>query len=128
MKILVVDDEPSILEAFGEAVEEFGYEVVKSDGTLTDFEDISEIEVILTDWMMPEISGIELVKRLKKKNPMLYIIMITAKGTQNDIFEGLVAGANDYMVKPINLDDLEVRLHLAKATIELNKAKRLGSF
>lgn len=89
-----------------------------------------EIRIALLDWMMPGIEGPELCERLRqsKKARYTYLILLTARDSSFDIIQGLEAGADDYMTKPINLMELRARLQTAHRIINLEdnliKAKR----
>lgn len=80
---------------------EAAYEAVYADG----------YDVLILDWMMPKLSGLDLCKRLREEEYQGKIIMLTAKDTLADKVEGLNKGADDYLVKPFELEELVARLH-----------------
>jgi CheY-like chemotaxis protein len=75
----------------------------------------------ILDWMMPGIDGLEVCRRVRQAESTLpaYIILLTAKGSKENIVEGLVNGANDYVTKPFDRDELRARLHVGVEMIEL---------
>jgi DNA-binding response OmpR family regulator len=103
-KILVVEDEKPISELIGFHLEQQNYQIKFSyDGESA----IQEIEhwlpdLILLDWMLPNISGIEVLKRIKRKDNLkkIPIIMLTAKGQEDDKIRGFELGVEDYVTKP----------------------------
>lgn len=114
LKILVVEDDPSILELLQYNLESAGYEVAASataeEGALLLEE--QDFDLLVLDWMLPDMSGIELCMRVRKsaKSPQLPIIMLTARGEEGDRIRGLTTGADDYMVKPFSVPELLARV------------------
>lgn len=83
--------------------------------------------IVLTDWMMPELDGIDLCRTIRKKEmteSYVYIIILTAKNAQEDILLGLNAGADDYLVKPVNPSELLARLNTSVRIINLEIARK----
>ena len=80
--------------------------------------------LIILDWMMPGISGVEICRRLLQENPTkpMYIILLTARGGKDDIVEGLGAGADDYITKPFDLEELRARIDVGRRVVELQTA------
>ena len=111
MRVLVVEDEPDLLGSLSKALREDGYAVdgaADGEDGLYKAEEM-EYDAILLDVMLPGIDGWELLRRLrkKKKTPVL---MLTARDAVRDRVRGLDTGADDYMVKPFELDELLARL------------------
>jgi len=81
------------------------------------------IDILITDWMMPEINGIELCKKIRESafSHYIYIIMLTARGEKNDLIEGMEAGADDFMVKPFTKDEIKVRIKAAERILILER-------
>lgn len=112
--ILVVDDEASIREMIASALEMAGYvaleagDAVTAHGLIVD----QKPDLILLDWMLPNTSGIELARRLKRDEltAEIPIIMLTAKGEEDHKIQGLEAGADDYITKPFSPRELVARL------------------
>ena len=116
--ILVVEDEDKLAQFIKQELQYEGYEVtVISDGMagLTTARE-SEPDLVLLDWMLPGISGLEICKRLRQTGDRVPIILLTAKDEIGDRVAGLDAGADDYIVKPFSLEELlaRVRAHLRR--------------
>lgn len=112
MRILVVDDEEHIRDLLKLNLELDGYEVVTaSDGKkgLNRFKG-EHYDLILLDVMMPEIDGFSLAEQIRLVNSDIPIMMLTAKDTANDRVTGLKRGADDYLTKPFNLEELQIRV------------------
>jgi two-component system phosphate regulon response regulator PhoB len=109
-----VDDENAILEMMRFALEQAGLDVETSNSAYDALVSINDDrpDIILMDWMMPGISGVELMRRLRKdpKTEDIPIIMLTARVTENDKVTGLEAGADDYLVKPFSPRELLARI------------------
>ncbi len=113
-KVLIVDDDRFNLDLLEQELTEQGYVIERaSDGT----EGLAKVEsfrpdVILLDYMMPRMNGIEVVKRLKRDERYkgIPVVLLTAKGSQEDKVEGLDAGADDYVVKPFDAIELLARV------------------
>jgi len=112
--ILIVEDEPDIVELLKYNLEAADYEVgIARDG---DEAEISLAErqpdALLLDWMLPGVSGIELCRRIRRRpeTRMLPIIMLTARGEENDRLRGLDSGADDYVTKPFSPAEVIARL------------------
>src|SRR5690554_2218555 len=112
MKILVVEDEPGIADFLKQGLEEEGYVVdVAEDGTSGLQWAISgDYDLLLLDWLLPGISGIEICRQFRKKHTLTPIIFLTAKDTVQETIFGLQAGANDYLKKPFDFDELVERI------------------
>ena len=111
-KILVVDDEKDILELLKYNLEKSGFNVIciKSGGHALDFiDEIPKTSIVILDIMLPGMNGLEILKILKKdeKTKNIPVIMLTAKGEEADIIEGLKLGADDYITKPFSLERIK---------------------
>ena len=113
--VLVVDDEDAILEMIRFALENGGMTVVTAANAYEALLNINDNrpDIILMDWMMPGVSGIDLTRRLRKdpNTQDIPIIMLTARVTEDDKVTGLDAGADDYLVKPFSPRELMARIH-----------------
>jgi len=111
VSILIVDDEEKILEVIESLFLSVGYNVFKAlNGK--DAQSIFEkenIDLLILDLMLPDISGIEICQEIRKKS-RLPIIMLTAKAEEEDVIKGFNIGADDYLVKPFSLAELNVRV------------------
>tara|TARA_B110000977_G_scaffold144747_1_gene183699 strand:- start:1267 stop:1953 length:687 start_codon:yes stop_codon:yes gene_type:complete len=114
-KIFIVEDEPSIATLVKYNLEKENYIVFISNNGEEGLKEIKKIEpdLILLDWMLPDLSGIEICRSLKKdkKFKFIPIIMLTAKGQEEDKVLGLNTGADDYLVKPFSHSELVARIN-----------------
>jgi phosphoserine phosphatase RsbU/P len=127
MKILIAEDDlvsRSVLQA---TLERWGYEVIAtSDGSeawvALQSEDPPSLAVL--DWMMPEMDGLEVCRRVRANthNLPVYIILLTARGSREDLVSGLEAGADDYVTKPFNRDELRARLNVGVRVVQLQRS------
>lgn len=105
MKILVVDDDKEIVELLEIYLKNEGYQVAKAYNgkeALHLLQEDQTIGLMILDVMMPEVDGMEVVTTLRKQKSTLPIIMLTAKSTDMNKIQGLIAGADDYVTKPFN--------------------------
>jgi two-component system OmpR family response regulator len=111
MRLLIVEDEPDLLRALSRALREDGYAVdTAEDGEDARFKALEcDYDAIVLDWMLPVMSGLEVLKalRAKKQTPVL---MLTAKTAVQSRIEGLNSGADDYLAKPFDINELRARL------------------
>lgn len=112
--VLIVDDEAPIREMIAVALEMAGYECMEAANTQEAHAQIIDRkpDLILLDWMLPGTSGVEFARRLKREDRTseLPIIMLTAKGEEDNKVQGLEAGADDYVTKPFSPRELVARL------------------
>lgn len=112
MKVLIIEDNLRVSSLLKRGLESQGYQIYISEDAedaLVLVEKIS-FNLVITDIMLPKMSGIELSKMIKQKYPDLPIIMLTALGTIDEKIEGFDAGADDYMVKPFEIRELYARI------------------
>jgi len=116
MRTLIVEDETSIINFIRIGLEEEGFAVDTADngkkGLQLAMENLEEYDVILLDWMLPGMSGIEICRSIRKENKVVPIIFLTAKDTVDDVVFGLECGANDYMRKPFSFEELLARIRV----------------
>ncbi len=112
MRILIVEDEQGIAAFLKQGLEEESYAVdVALDGNNGLHLALSgEYDLLLLDWMLPGISGIEITRQFRKLHPQTPIIFLTAKDTVDETVFGLQSGANDYIKKPFSFDELLERI------------------
>ena len=106
--ILVIDDEKNIREGLAMALEDEGYEVITADNGKTGL-DIAlkdEVDLVITDLKMPEISGEEVLREVISKTPGVPVIVLTGHGTVETAVEAMRMGAYDFLTKPLNLERL----------------------
>jgi two-component system sensor histidine kinase/response regulator len=126
MKILVADDDEYTLRLLEILLVKEGYEVVKAkDGNqaLNILNKTNAPSLAILDWMMPGIDGLGVLREIRNKQSKdyTYVLILTAKGRTEDLVAALEAGADDYVVKPFNTEELVVRLQAGKRIIELQK-------
>ena len=114
MHILIVEDETGIIQFLQQGLEEEGYTITTAFDGLKGFElsQKENFDLILLDWMLPKMTGVELCKAIRLKNSNTPILFLTAKDTVQETIEGLKAGANDYIKKPFNFDELVERIKI----------------
>ena len=113
-KVLIVDDDPFNLDLLEQELTEQSYVIERANDGQEGLEKVESFlpDVILLDYMMPKMNGIEVVKRLKQDERFkgIPVVLLTAKGSQKDKVEGLDAGADDYVAKPFQIDALLTKL------------------
>ena len=114
VSIHIVEDEQPIITLVKYNLEKEGYKVSFSDNGNDGIEDIKKLspDLVLLDWMLPDFSGVEICKSLKKDTKFkdIPIIMLTAKGEDEDKIKGLNYGADDYITKPFSFPELLARI------------------
>jgi len=114
MRILVVEDEQGISNFLKQGLEEesFAVDVTDNGKVGLDLALSGNYDLLLLDWMVPGISGIELTRQFRKQFPFIPIIFLTAKDTVDETVFGLQHGANDYIKKPFHFEELLVRIRV----------------
>jgi two-component system copper resistance phosphate regulon response regulator CusR len=112
MKILLVEDEPKVVEFIKKGLEEQGYETeVAYDGQIGERLALKgKYDLIILDVILPYLNGYELCKRIREKGLQVPVLMLTALGTTDDKISGFDAGADDYLVKPFEFGELLARI------------------
>lgn len=136
MHILIVEDEVGIVKFLQQGLQEEGYIITTaSDGLMgLEYTQKTNFDLILLDWMLPKMNGLEVCKAIREKDNSTPIIFLTAKDTVQETIEGLQAGANDYIKKPFSFEELieRIKIHfrvqkeadvltLGSIVIDLNK-------
>jgi len=114
MRLLLVEDEPDLGEAIKKSLTQEAYIVDwVLDGTEAWYyldNQWTEYTLAIVDWLLPGMSGLELVKRVRSHKDKIPILMLTAKDAEEDKVTGLDAGADDYLIKPFGMRELLARL------------------
>ncbi len=122
MRLLIVEDEPSIANFIRDGFEEEGFAVDVAfngkEGWQMAHDNLNEYDVILLDWMVPGMSGIEICRNIRLENKEIPIIFLTAKDTADDAVFALETGGNDFIRKPFSFEEL-----LARVRVNLRKSK-----
>ncbi len=125
MKILVAEDNPVTRETISLTLRKIGYEVLSApDGKLAwDILQKEYISLIVSDWEMPEMDGVTLCRKVRaaKFPGYVFFIMLTARDTKEDLVEGMAAGADDFIVKPFNKEELYARIRAGERILKLEK-------
>ena len=124
MKVLIADDSIVSRHLLGATLAKWGYEVVLAGDGMQAWEilqgkDAPALAVI--DWMMPGLTGLEVCRRIREqaREPYTYILLLTSKNLKEDLIQGMDAGADDYIVKPFDQHELNVRLRAGMRLVEL---------
>jgi DNA-binding NtrC family response regulator len=119
--ILICDDEPAVRFGIEEALEALGAKLISVGSAREAIGYLAEVDVLLTDWSMPDMDGFELLAECKLTEPDLPVIMLTAQGNERTAVRAIKAGAYDYLAKPFAVDEL--RLCMQRA-IELRTLRK----
>ncbi len=111
-RIVVVEDEPAIRRGVGDALRASGYEVVEAaDGARGQEEAVRlGVDLVLLDLLLPRRDGLDVLAEVRRFRPTLPVIILTARGTEDDRVRGLKMGADDYVVKPLSARELLARV------------------
>ena len=125
MKILLVDDDPIARRIHSILLKAQGHEVVEAaDGELA-WRLVEEggINFVVSDWMMPNLAGVDLCRRIRAAalDRYVYVILCTSKGAKTDLIEGMDAGADDFLVKPVGPDELRVKVRAGERVLSLQQ-------
>jgi phosphoserine phosphatase RsbU/P len=125
MRILIAEDDLVSRKLLEKVLKNDGHEVISAVDGKEAWEKFQneDISFIISDWMMPEVSGPELCKRIRNEvdRGYVYVILLTAKTRVEDIIEGMQAGADDFVTKPFNQAELRVRIRAGQRIVELEK-------
>jgi two-component system cell cycle response regulator len=123
MKILVAEDEVISLRMIVRILERAGYEVIAVNDGRKAVEQLCKPDgprIALIDWMMPEMDGPEVCREVRKHNQhYIHILVLTSKNLKRDVVEALEAGANDYLVKPFDSEELKARIGVGLRILQL---------
>ncbi|MBO4988871.1 MAG: response regulator transcription factor [Clostridia bacterium] len=129
--LLIVEDNPDLLELFYEVLSESGYNVFGASDGLKALEKMEQqkIDLLIADLMMPNLSGQELVKIVRKTDKTLPILIVTARDDYESMQTVFSTGADDYMIKPVNTKELLLRVKalLRRAKINAEQKVQVGS-
>ncbi len=125
MKILIVEDDKSTQRLLQRTLEKWGNEVTCANDGLAAMKLLeSELyPIVITDWVMPELDGPGLVREIRKNanSDYIYVIMLTSKSAKPDIVAGMDAGADDFLSKPFDPDELRVRVRAGQRLVKLKQ-------
>lgn len=125
MQSLVVDDDDVSLTVARETLRQLGHRCRESSRGEAAWElaQAGQVDVVISDWKMPGLSGLELCERIRASHdlPYVYFMLLTALGEQHDVVTALRAGADDHLVKPLDREHLQARLIVAECVTELHR-------
>jgi len=125
LRILVAEDSPVIRKIIAGTLEGAGYEVVIACNGREAYERFKDgdFHMVITDWVMPEMEGAELCRRIRKEcaDRYVYIILLTGLDSKADVHAGLESGADDYLIKPVEPDQLMARIRTGERIFNLEK-------
>ncbi|MBA2880334.1 DNA-binding NtrC family response regulator [Desulfosalsimonas propionicica] len=116
-KVLIVDDEKDFVEMFSLRLQEAGqkvFEAYSGKECLDMLTERPDIDVVVLDIKMPGMDGIETLQQIKKKFPIVEVILLTGHGTIETAVEGMRLGAYDYLLKPADFEDFKTKLERAR--------------
>jgi sigma-B regulation protein RsbU (phosphoserine phosphatase) len=124
MRVLIAEDDRVSRRLLERKLASWGYEVVSCANGAEAWQELharSAPNLAILNWMMPGIDGIDLCREVRKEKRLayVYIILLTGKDRKRDIIEGIGAGADDYMTKPFNPQELRVRLRTGRRILEM---------
>ncbi|MHB8910844.1 MAG: response regulator [Syntrophales bacterium] len=127
MRILIAEDDLTSRIVLTGVLKKIGYEVVEAINGAAAWNILQQTDaprLAILDWMMPEMQGLEVVRRVRARQTDRppYIIMLTARGEKADIIAGLDVGANDYLAKPFDPGELRSRIEVGRRMVELQDA------
>jgi len=125
MNILLVDDDATTLSLLEKSLSKWGYSIAKAENGIQAVEQLqhTHIDMIVSDWLMPQMDGLALCEKVRSLDldHYIYIILISAQDTRTDVVRGLEGGVDDYITKPLNLDELHARLEIGARVIKLER-------
>jgi sigma-B regulation protein RsbU (phosphoserine phosphatase) len=126
MNVLVVDDEPDIIIILRRYLENHGLGVLTAHNGREALEILhnSDVRLVITDRMMPEMDGLTLCRSIRASDlsGYVYVILLTVRGRKEDIVDGINAGADDYVTKPFNFEELKVRVDSGLRVLALEQS------
>jgi DNA-binding response OmpR family regulator len=125
MRVLIAEDDAVLRRLLQNYLEKHGHEIVAARNGAEAWERFQgeEFHLVITDWMMPACTGIELLRRIRAEDRpgYVYVILLTSRSEKEDILEGMDAGADDFVTKPFDQDELRVRLRAGERIIALEQ-------
>ncbi len=125
ISVLVVDDDPVSSAQLGALAQAAGYRVrIAPNGREAwDLLKLARVPIVISDWYMPELDGPELCRRIRARprEPYVYFILVTSRGGKQQYLAGMEAGADDFIAKPVDPDELRARLTVAERILGLRR-------
>src|SRR5215510_6284105 len=126
MRVLIADDDRVARQILSQTLKRWGFDVSAVDDGSQALDALQKAEqstIAILDWMMPELDGADVVRRVRLQRPHanVYLILLTSLESRKDIVAGLDAGADDYMVKPFDPDELRARVQVGIRVLTLQE-------
>jgi DNA-binding response OmpR family regulator len=125
MRTLIAEDELVSRRLLSSYLEKWGHEVVAVESGVEAWKLFQEADfhLVLTDWMMPEMDGLELIRRIRasRRSQYVYAILLTARSHKEDLVRGMESGADDFVSKPFDRDELRVRIRAGERIVQLER-------
>lgn len=126
MKVLIADDDALSRKILEDCLSEWGYDILMANNGNEAWDILGNSDrpnMAVLDWMMPGMNGVEICRRLRLLSlpNYVYVILLTARSKREDVINGLESGADDYIIKPFNREELKSRLKIGQRIIELEQ-------
>ncbi len=125
MELLVIDDNKTTLQQYKLNISWFGHLVHTAENGIMAWDMLNKlpVDIVITDWIMPQMNGLDLCKKIRNTNfkRYIYVIIVSAETDKKNIADALDAGADDYITKPVNFDELKSRINIGTRIISLEK-------
>jgi DNA-binding response OmpR family regulator len=123
MKVLVADDDPVSRQLLQRYLQKWGHEVAAAEDGAAAWRlfEAGDFPLVITDWMMPEVDGLDLIRRIRlcPRTGYVYAILLSSRSQKEDLVAGMEAGADDFLTKPFDRDELRVRVRAGERVIKL---------
>src|SRR5262245_18864257 len=130
MNVLIAEDDKDSRELLSWLLHKFGYDVVATENGKQAWDAYTngQFRLVISDLLMPDIDGLELCRRIRASNQSVYtyIILLTALIGKKDYLEGMQAGADDFITKPFDMDELKARLGVAERILAFQERTAVG--
>ncbi|HLL22141.1 MAG TPA: sigma-54 dependent transcriptional regulator [Kofleriaceae bacterium] len=121
LRVLVVDDEPALRFALAEMLGDRGHDVLEAADGAQALAQLADVDVVVTDLAMPGLDGIGLVREVRRRAPGVPVIVLTARGSEKSAVEAMKAGAEDYLTKPFDVEEVALAVRRAGETAGLRR-------
>jgi sigma-B regulation protein RsbU (phosphoserine phosphatase) len=125
MRILIVEDEAVSRKLLQHTLEKWGHQVVAATNGVEAWKlfQTDTVDMVISDWMIPQMDGLELIRHIRRsdKQKYVYIFLLSAKSNKEDLIHGLEAGADDFLIKPVDQAELRARLRAGQRIVDLEQ-------
>ena len=125
MKILLVDDDSIARKVVSVMLQHQGHEVIEATNGECAWQLVQQgdISFVVSDWVMPGLAGVDLCRKIRSAgvSSYVYVILCTSRGEKSDLIEGMDAGADDFLVKPVSADELRVKVRAGERVLHLQQ-------